>query len=69
VPPGTTGAPLEGARPLYDIVLPPTVTTVQSAGSLLDVAPSGGADVVVVGLIAAVIAGVLVLIVRWRSRR
>jgi hypothetical protein len=68
VPPGPAGFHIESAHSAYDILLPPTATAAQGASALLDVAPSGGADVMVVGLIAAVIAAVLVLIVRSRRR-
>jgi hypothetical protein len=58
------------ASPVYDIPPPPTATVMRAGGSsMLDVAPAGGVDLVVVGLVAAVIAAVLVLILRSRSRK
>ena len=58
------------ASPIYDIPPPPTATVMRAGGSsVLDLAPAGGVDMVMVGLIAAVIAGVLVLILRSRGRK
>ena len=69
VSPGSNGSYREAAQPIYDIVLPPTATAVRgSASPGMDVAPAGGMDIAVVGLVAAVIAAVLVLIVRSRRR-
>lgn len=53
-------------QPIYDVVLPPT-PTVRAAG-MADVAPAAGLDVAVVGTIAALVAGVLVLILHRRRR-
>ena len=58
------------AIPIYDIPPPPTATVMRAGGtSLLDLAPAGGVDLVMVGLVAAVIAAVLVLILRSRGRK
>lgn len=51
-------------QPIYDIALP-TSPTVRAAG-LADVAPAAGLDIAVVGTIAAVVAGVLVVILHKR---
>jgi len=56
----------QGLQPIYDIVLPPT-PTVRTAG-VADVAPAAGLDIAVVGMVAALVAGVLVLIVHRRRR-
>ena len=53
-------------QPIYDIVLPST-PTVRAAGAA-DVAPSAGLDIIVVGGLAALVAGVLALIVHRRRK-
>ncbi|HZO31082.1 MAG TPA: hypothetical protein VFH48_34375 [Chloroflexota bacterium] len=58
---------VQAVQPVYDIVLPPT-PTVRAAG-LADVAPAAGLDVAVVGTIAAIVAGVLTLIVHRRRQK
>jgi len=70
VAPGPSGSVLESAHPFYDIALPPTATAVRAGGApALDLAPAGGVDFVVVGLIAVIIAVVLILIIRARRRK
>jgi hypothetical protein len=51
-----------------DISLPPTPTSVQRAG-VLDIAPAPGFDLIVLGVVAVLVAGVLVLILHSRRRR
>ncbi len=52
-------------QPVYDIPLPPTPAG-RAAGVAADLAPAPGLDIAVVGTIAALVAGVLVLIVHRR---
>jgi hypothetical protein len=57
------------SQPVHDMLAPPIAVALRGTGSALaDVAPAGGFDVVVIGLIAMVVAGVLVLIVHSRRR-
>ena len=68
--PGSVSIMLALANPVYDILPPPTATAIRAGGSAaLDLAPAGGMDVMVVGMVAAVIAAVLVLILRSRSQK
>jgi hypothetical protein len=68
--PGSVSIMLTFANPVYDILPPPTATVVRAGSSAtLDLAPAGGMDVMVVGMVAAVIAAVLVLILRSRSQK
>lgn len=68
--PGSNGSLLESAHAFLDIVLPPTATAARAGSApALDLAPAGGADFMVVGLIAAIVAAVLVLIIRSRQRK
>lgn len=53
-------------QPVYDVVSP-SLADVRRSG-LLDVAPAAGFDLAIVGTVAAVVAIVLVLIVRSRRR-
>lgn len=52
-------------QPVYDIRLPPT-PTVRAAGVAADLVPAPGLDIAVVGTLAALVAGVLVLILHRR---
>jgi hypothetical protein len=54
-------------EPIYDIVSLSAPDAVRRFG-LLDVAPAAGFDLAIVGTVAAVVAIVLVLIVRSRRR-
>ncbi len=52
-----------------DILPPPTVTVQSSAPRALDLAPATGPDVAVVAIIAAIVIGVTLYVVRTRRRR
>ncbi|MCC7371662.1 MAG: hypothetical protein IT306_24805 [Chloroflexi bacterium] len=67
-----TSTTLETADRLRDIVpIKPTLEEARtaSAAPAADVAPAGGFDILIVGLIAAVVAIVLVVTIRARRKR